>query len=544
MAKRLRVSLANKCQLLFGAAVVLILASALTVGFLRMQTLVREGHEDTARKLADAFLSDMIQLTGGLSPRVAEEGNGTHGPRMSVALIPREDFELAGQDDDYLADAVAFFQTRRDRDELFRELGSGEYRYLRAIRKSDLLRIRAGSATGFAPRVDGFAIADPLEMVLSVRLRSDLAGQQLILNRLYIIAAGLFAGLLAIGVFWFITTRIILSPVRVLRDYAARVSQGNLNIRSEITTGDEFEQLSDMFNEMLENIKASQDQLRGANKSLDLKLGELAEHNVALFEANKVKGEFLANVSHELRTPLNSIIGFAELLQETLAERTGPVDEKRKRYSGNIISSSRQLLELINDLLDLAKIEAGRIDIHLAPVSLADSAEALINLIRPQAEKKDIELVVKTEPRLPVIQTDAGKMQQILFNFLANAVKFTPVGGRITLHVRGDRGNDPDGPVQRVRLSVTDTGPGINAQDQERIFDKFTQLDPSTTRAHGGTGLGLTISRDLAKLLQGRIEVDSTVGQGATFTLVLPVEPEDKAAPLMPELAAEPKPTA
>jgi len=537
MAKSLRVSLANKCQLLFGAAVVLILTTALAVGFLRMQTLVSEGHENTARTLASEFLEGTIHVTGRLDPSDLEAPIHAEDEDTRLALIPREEFDLAGPDDPFLVDAIAYFDTRPDRNELFRTREAGVFRYLRAIRKSDLLRIRGETESGFSAGIDAFTIADPLEMVLVVELRSDLAAQQLILNRLYIIAAGLLAGLLAIAVFWFITTRIILSPVRVLRDYAAKVSQGNLNIRSDINTGDEYEQLSDMFNEMLDSIRGSQDQLKQANKSLDLKLGELAEHNVSLYEANKVKGEFLANVSHELRTPLNSIIGFAELLEETLADRTGPVDEKRKRYAGNIIMSSRQLLDLINDLLDLAKIEAGRIDLHIDPVSLADTCEALVNLIRPQAEKKQINLTITCETGLPMVETDPGKMQQILFNFLSNAVKFTPQGGEVTLRVEKEPDTVDVGNGQpRVRLSVTDTGPGIAAEDQDKIFDKFTQLDPSNTREHGGTGLGLTICRDLAKLLQGRIEVDSVLGEGATFTLVLPMQMRETSQPLMPDM--------
>ena len=182
---------------------------------------------------------------------------------------------------------------------------------------------------------------------------------------------------------------------------------------------------------MLESLRAVQERLRSTNKTLDMKLGELAQSNIALYEANKLKGEFLANVSHELRTPLHSIIGFAEVLAEALGDV--PADDKRNRYLANIVTSSRQLLELINDLLDLAKIEAGRIEVHTAPVSIADTCEALLGLIRPQAEKRGIELKMKLQPHLPVVQTDPGKLQQIVFNFLSNAVKFTPQRGTVTL---------------------------------------------------------------------------------------------------------------
>ena len=296
-----------------------------------------------------------------------------------------------------------------------------------------------------------------------------------------------------------------------------------------------------MFNTMLENLKSNQDQLSSINKSLDLKLGELAESNVALYEANKIKGEFLANVSHELRTPLNSIIGFAEVLGEALAGRDDPKDEKRRRYAANIITSSRRLLDLINDLLDLAKIEAGRMELRVGPVSIADTLEGLLNLIKPLAEKRGITIRQKTKPNLPTVHTDAGKLQQVLFNFLANAVKFTPPQGTVTIEAHllpNTHGAEPT----HIQISVQDTGPGIPDEDQKRIFDKFVQLDPGVTKEHGGTGLGLTISQELADLLQGQITLDSTPGRGATFHLTIPLILTEPTTPLMPDVPSSSNP--
>jgi len=439
--------------------------------------------------------------------------------------------------------AIERFESVSDEHERFdsaRDVGGRTYyRYARAVRASDLARLQSTFNAVLTPA----GVADPLRRVLFIQLRDHEATRQQTVNRVTLVAAGLFSGLLAIAVFYYITTRIILSPVRVLRGYAQRVSEGDLSIRSDINTGDEFEQLSDMFNTMLSSLKDQQDELASANQTLDLKLMDLAESNVALYEANELKGEFLSNVSHELRTPLNSIIGFAEVLQDTMAHQVGPVDEKRKRYTANIIVSSRRLLELVNDLLDLAKIEAGKVELRIDRVSVADTVEGLITLIRPQAEKKDIDLRVLMGPRLPLIETDPGKLQQVVFNFLANAVKFTPPRGRVTLRAElapaetpsippaadPAPGADPDTDdtpltgVPWMRIAVTDTGPGIDADDQARIFDKFTQLDRGVTKAHGGTGLGLTIARDLTQMLGGRIEIDSAPGRGATFSMLLPV---------------------
>ncbi|MFW5653795.1 MAG: ATP-binding protein, partial [Planctomycetota bacterium] len=375
----------------------------------------------------------------------------------------------------------------------------------------------------------------PLLGILVIDHSAETARGQLIINRMYIILAGLFAGALAILVFYFITTRLILSPVRVLRETAERVSRGELYIRSDISTGDEFEDLSDAFNHMLANWTGSQNQLRQINKSLDLKLNELSESNTLLVEANRLKSEFLANVSHELRTPLNSILGFAEVIQEMEADAadlrssTAGADngsaaekkarEKRYRYAGNILRSGRSLLDLINDLLDLAKIEAGRLEVAPEPTSVEDVCEGLATLIRPQAEKKQIKIEVRVSRTMPMIHTDPAKFQQILFNFLSNAVKFTPVGGSVTVAADRQRRREYG---EVVRICVTDTGPGISERDQALIFEKFHQVDGGHSRETEGTGLGLTICRELSQLLGGWIEVESELGRGSTFTLFLP----------------------
>ncbi|MEM6334513.1 MAG: HAMP domain-containing sensor histidine kinase [Planctomycetota bacterium] len=530
MSKRVTVSLANKCQLLFGAAVALILAAALGVAWVRMDALADRQPLRRAQDFADAWLADQVQLPGAWRslddlPAILEPGD-----ELLTTMIPADDFGQLDPDA-FLGQAVASFNAGEtseaftpatDRD------GQRYYRYARAVRQSEL------AADPPDPAADA-PLRDPVELVFAIDLRDRDAEAQRVFNVVSLTAAGLVASVLAIATFWFITTRIILSPVRVLRDYAAKVTAGDLQIRSDINTGDEFEQLSDMFNAMLDRVRNNEKDLRSINKTLDLKLNELAQTNVALFEANKLKGEFLANVSHELRTPLNSIVGFAEVLQETLADRTGPVDEKRKRYCEHIITSSRRLLELINELLDLAKIEAGRMEVHSETVSPPDIAEGLANLIRPQADRAELTLQTLVERPIPTLETDAGKVQQIVFNFLANAVKFTPRGGTVTLAVRHEPAAQRNHPGH-VRFAVSDTGPGIAAEDHQRVFEKFVQLSESETKAHGGTGLGLTISQQLATLLQGTIELDSDTGRGATFTLRLPVVAALTDKPLMPDL--------
>ncbi len=527
MLKGIRISLANKCQLLFGFAVVLVMTAALTVVGWRMQTLVERAPQRRAQDLAEMWLSGQIEF-GRPVKRIDRYDAPAFETGVLLTLVTEDEIETQAESDPFLIEALTLFEESPGINELFDAShdneGQPRYRYARAVRASDATRM----GESFAAGVDAAGIADPVRQILLVQLRDQEALLQQTLNRVYIIAAGLFAGLLAIGVFYYITTRIILSPVRVLRGYAERVSEGDLSIRSDINTGDEFEQLSDMFNTMLGSLKANQDELQSANKTLDLKLMDMAESNVALFEANKVKGEFLANVSHELRTPLNSIIGFAEVMQETLEGRTGPMDEKRQRYAANIITSSRRLLDLINDLLDIAKIEAGKMTLRIAQVSVVDTLEGLVTLIKPQAEKNGVRMFLEVAPRLPMLRTDAGKLQQIVFNFLANAVKFTPKGGTVTLRaesVRTGVARSASREATHLRIAVADTGPGIHEDDHDKVFEKFTQLDPGVTKSYGGTGLGLTIAQELAEMMGGRIDIESTPGRGATFILTLPIDP-------------------
>lgn len=542
------ISLANKCQLLFGLAVLLILTAALSVPWFRMQDMVRESELEIARQVAHAWIQQ-----ANPTQRVPPEPTGPDGGQPNTQLvtpITLEDARRIAASDPFIARALQRM-TREDFEpaELLVEDLQAMDRVFRCIAYVSYAQLesRDGPVDPVDPvePVEPDTVVQPVDAdgywgLLLIELDASSASRQLLINRTYIILSGCLALALATLVFYFITTRLILSPVRVLRETAERVSKGDLHIRSDIATGDEFEELSETFNLMLANLKTTQDQLRQINKSLDLRLNELAESNVALHEANVLKSEFLANVSHELRTPLNSILGFAEVIRE-LEQKDGngaapsesPGHKKRTRYVNNILNSGRDLLDLINDLLDLARIEAGRVEIMPEPISIADVLEGLATLIGPQAEKSGIHLEVDVSPVLPIINTDPAKFQQIIFNFLSNAVKFTPDQGRVTLSARAQWSRE-DG--ETVRVSVQDTGPGISEEDQEFIFEKFRQVDASHTRAHQGTGLGLAICKELATLLGGHIELVSRLDEGSTFTLVLPTSIRlDQPQALMPD---------
>jgi signal transduction histidine kinase len=274
---------------------------------------------------------------------------------------------------------------------------------------------------------------------------------------------------------------------------------------------------------MLRHLVTIQDELRLVNSSLDTKVDELAQANLSLHQLNRLKSEFLATMSHELRTPLNSILGFSDVLS-TAANLT----DRQKKYLLNIVTSGQHLLALINDILDLAKMEAGRMEIHPTDVAPTDFIEHVTASILPLAERKNIDLQCEVDPQTPHLHQDLGKMQQILNNLLSNAVKFTPEGGRIRVSAQlapGQRAGD-----EMVDLIVADTGVGIPLEDQAAIFEKFRQgrnlagQSDSLTRDYEGTGLGLSIVKELAKLLGGEVFLDSEFGKGSTFTVRLPVQ--------------------
>ena len=541
------ISLANKCQLLFGLAIVAIIMGALSVPWVRTRSFVENSQVEIARQLSDAWLKDRVQL-GTLEqpdaipspandlPTLAEGA-----PLLRITLNMVRDIPADDSGRSFLSAALRHFRNNDKRTEYKTTIhvdGRNVYRFARAVRESQMRQFQSnstgdGNSASPTPNADAApndGSGDPVRAILVIDRTSEFAEGQLLTSRVFLITSGIVACLLAGLVFYLILTKLIFSPVRKLRETTEKVQSGDLRIRSQIKTGDEFEQLAEAFNSMLERLETGQAQLRAMNESLDLKLTELAEANVGLYESNRFKSEFLANVSHELRTPLNSIIGFAELLEE-LAQSEPDANPKRHRYVANILNSGRSLLEMINELLDMAKIEAGRMEVNIEQVSVGDLIEGLVGIMRPQAQAKSIELRVVAAQRLPMIETDPGKLQQILYNFLSNAIKFTPSGGAVT--ISADRVTRQDNTLG-VRLAVADTGPGIPYDMQDVIFEKFRQIDASHTREHAGTGLGLAICRELAQMLGATVSFVSEPGRGATFFVDLPLTHQPQAPqPLM-----------
>jgi signal transduction histidine kinase len=239
---------------------------------------------------------------------------------------------------------------------------------------------------------------------------------------------------------------------------------------------------------------------------------ELEDKSRQLEVASQHKSEFLANMSHELRTPLNAIIGFSEVLGERLF---GELNDKQEEYLKDIHASGQHLLSLINDILDLSKIEAGRMEPELTDFHLPQAIENALVLVRERALRRGITLEQSIDPRLGEIQGDERKIKQVLLNLLSNAIKFTPDGGRIDVRAVAVNGS--------VEVSVSDTGVGIAPEDQAAIFEEFRQVGTAAKKVEG-TGLGLALSRKFIELHGGRIWVQSQVGAGSTFTFTIPVQ--------------------
>ena len=537
-------SLAKKCRITFGAAVVFILTIALLLPYIWMGQLIKKDLLDTGRARSQTLLDRHFQL---------ENTGQTTLPLNSLGLLadvndpdirwirftpapaqPDSDENKAAsieltEEISQTIESLKDNPTQNDKILLNRDTGMLRATYVRIFRATDnciTCHNPQGSASAFSLNEHTGTV------IISLRGIGSEISKTILMNKIWVIVAGLIGGIGAIVIFYWITQRVILRPIRQLRAIANNVTEGNLDIRSAIKTGDEYEKLANAFNNMLDGLQAAQQKLRQANKQLDAKIAELSERNIELFKANKVKGEFLANISHEFRTPLNAILGFAQVLREKPSTTGGLKKDKAQKYAENIISSGNSLLNMINDLLDLAKTQAGKMELHIEKTSVQQLSRELVSSFSLMTEKKKIKIKLKVDSDIPLLSTDPGKVRQILYNFLSNAVKFTANLGTIEILA----GVPMSGPPyvakwepekmddeKMVRIAVSDTGCGIAESDREKIFEKFRQVDGSITRESTGTGLGLTISTELAAMLAGSVGLESELEKGSTFWLDIPI---------------------
>jgi len=509
-------SLAEKCRISFGAAVIVSLALALLLPYIWMKQLTKKASLDAGKAGVETLIQLHFQwpLSGESTLPLLDSTGGVLDANDSQMLWIRFDenrqkkLEGLPENQRRMVEALMKDESGEEGIALEKERGVIRTNYVHIVRATDnciSCHNPQGSAVAFSRN-------EAVGAVIIQRPAGDIA-KTMLMNRVWIIAAGFIGCIGAMVAFYIITQRVILRPIRQLRALANNVAEGNLEIRSAIKTGDEYEKLAQAFNNMLDRLQAAQHSLRQANRRLDEKIAELSERNIELFKANKVKSEFLANISHEFRTPLNVILGFAELMREKpeLLRK-----EKGRRYTENIIESGTRLLNMVNDLLNIAKTEAGKLELRIERVNLDELCKKVVGQFAALTKKKRIKVKLSVQEQIPPLMTDTGKLEQILYNFLSNAVKFTPQRGRV--EIRAWMLDE-----KTVRVAVSDTGCGIADADKEKIFEKFRQADGSLTRQSTGSGLGLAISKELATLLAAEIGLESEPSKGSTFWLDMPV---------------------
>jgi signal transduction histidine kinase len=301
------------------------------------------------------------------------------------------------------------------------------------------------------------------------------------------VAAGAIVLALLLG---FVLSWSVIGPIQSIDSRLAAIASGDFSGHVNVTNRDELGALAANVNQM-------NDELQRLYKALET----TSQH----------KSDFLANMSHELRTPLNAIIGFSQVLREGMV---GEVSKKQVEYLDDILSSGNHLLALINDVLDLSKVEAGQVELQVAPFSLQDALERGVSMVREQATTEGVQVTLHRNGGLDVVSGDERRIRQVIFNLLSNAVKFTPSGGLVEITAGRVNGE--------MRVSVADSGPGIAAEDLDRIFEEFQQTEAGA-RQREGTGLGLALSKRFIEMHGGRIWCDSELGKGSTFEFTLPL---------------------
>jgi signal transduction histidine kinase len=363
-----------------------------------------------------------------------------------------------------------------------------------------LVASETGTRTGVGPphlRVQAEELASGLNQLAAVLANRTTAKTDALIaenasayagsRNLFIgVATGAIVLALLLG---FVLSWSLIDPIQRINSRLAAIASGDFSGHVDVPNRDELGALA-------ANVNRMNDELRRLYRELEA--------------ASRHKSEFLANMSHELRTPLNAIIGFSQVLRERMF---GEVNAKQAEYLDDILSSGNHLLSLINDVLDLSKVEAGQVELELAPFSLRDALERGVVMVRERASKDGVRIGFKADPEVDVVEGDERRIRQVLFNLLSNAVKFTPAGGAVDVSAARVNGE--------LTISVVDTGPGIAAEDRERIFEEFQQTEAGIEQREG-TGLGLALSKRLVELHGGRIWVDSELGKGSTFVFTLP----------------------
>ena len=406
------------------------------------------------------------------------------------------------------------------------------------VRKAQSLKVGTAEARGVdgKDRLYGFTKLGQVggEIYVSVGIPAEVAFAEM--RRMMITQFSLL-GLIALLAFsgaWWLGKRYIENPIKRLLMATRRLAESDLSVRTdlvkhggeigELATG--FDQMADSLKEREATRKRAEEEIRLLNANLEQRVTDrtiqMEAANLQAETANRSKSDFLANMSHELRTPLNSIIGFSEVLEDGLY---GDLNDRQKTYAHHIYTSGKHLLSLINDILDLSKVEAGKMEFETSRFPIRAVLDSSVVMVKEKAMKHGIALSVEIEPDADIqVEADERKIKQILFNLLSNAVKFTPEGGRVTVRARM-AAVEKGGEEQRMlEVSIEDTGSGIKKEDLPRLFGEFTQLNKSAlTKEYEGTGLGLALTKRFVELHHGSVRVESEYGKGSRFYFTLPV---------------------
>lgn len=437
-----------------------------------------------------------------------------------------DEFEAAALEAFYDRNAAEFFQiTEQDGKEVFR--------YVAPMRiEENCLECHGEPAgeldvTGFAK--EGWKLGDvggaiSIVMPLDVYMESE---------RSSILQDVLFFGVMLVAclvVVYAALRYLVTGPLARIRAGVESIQQGNLDVRfAHSQSSREMNQLMSEFNSMAAELSGIYEnletqvadrtaQLARANEALERQREQLEEANRKLVEENRYKSDFLAMMSHELRTPLTSIIAFVELM----GSESDPADEEEMEALKEVEANSRALLFVINDILEMSRLDAGRTNMNVEVVDLGDVAGMVCDVVRPLAARNEVAFSCSIDPDVPLIQGDFEKIRHVMENLCGNAVKFTPAGGSVGLSMSYD---DARG---TVLISVADTGIGIGPADRERIFERFVQVDSSVSRKYSGTGLGLALAKEYVEMHGGTLSVESELGRGSTFIVGLPVSREER----------------
>ena len=374
---------------------------------------------------------------------------------------------------------------------------------------------------------EGMKIGD-LAGAISITMPTNIQDQAIVFNMFWqCITFTLLIIVCVLAIYYFVNRRVT-NPIEHLEQAVKQVGKGNLDINLEyFNAAEELEdlayhfdsmakQLKELYSDLEHKVEERTIELEKANEQLQIKQAQLEKENALLKEDSQYKTDFLAMVSHELRTPLTAIIVFSEIL----LKKKNFVDSEEEQILGEIKENSEVLLYMINNILDLARIETGKKLLKIETLDLVDVINNVESVVRPLAQRNDINLTTGVDRGVPLIQGDYEKVRRIIENLAGNAIKFTPAGGNVS--IRAALAEEPG----YIKIMVQDDGIGISQENQAHIFEKFVQVDSSSSRRFNGSGLGLALAKEFTELHGGTITVESELNQGSTFVVYLPIGKE------------------